>query len=658
MTDQDLTAVADASHQDDPAFGSAFIDVDEWRESPIPHRYLHGGFEGTETRFVMHLPERGAYQGRMVQELAGGVGGSEEHPPEYLEKLLRSAFRLGAFVVASNQGWILTPERPGVGGPGLPEDLTILSHRASAQTARYAKTAAAELLGARPQHAYLIGGSGGGARSVSGMEQVPGLWDGAVPIVMVNQHLAWHYWSVWVRAEVALRRKKEQITAAVDVGSDPFAVLDTDEQREVLSDLYRVGYPQGAEYLLNMAASDWANWIPLIDPEYAEDFWNQPGYGGEGKDPYRVTGTVTGLVRAADPEAPALMEPLMDGLRELLSPEHVVGARLSGLELTDDLIGCRFTVGEPGREVLRVCTVVAGDCIGFVDFNERPAPQVGDEITLDNTFEQAWTHYHRHIVDPERPTMRHWANDGRPIWPQRPDGAERRAVLCALPTGRFEGKMILVQSALDHLCPPIFAHDYVESVRARCGDSDDRIRLWILDNAMHGDASPELGTETNLRFIRFLGAALQALDDLVAWVEDDVKPPADTSYELDAWNRTLLASTAGQRGGIQPLVSLVGPVEARVGETVRFTAEVEVPPGAGSVVGAAWDLDGTGRFEQKAQIKEPASNLTIDVEHSFTEAGTHVAVLRVASQRQGDTSDPVRVVENLARLQVRVTDGS
>ncbi|HEY9329165.1 MAG TPA: tannase/feruloyl esterase family alpha/beta hydrolase [Streptomyces sp.] len=658
MTDQELTAVPDAPHQDDPAFGPAFIDVDEWRESPIPHRYLHGGFEGTETRFVMYLPERGAYLGRMVQELAGGVGGLEAYPPAYLEKLLRTAFDLGAFVVASNQGWMLTPERPGVGGPGLPDDLTILSHRASAQTARHAKTVAAELLGARPHHSYLIGGSGGGARSVSGMEQVPGMWDGAVPIVMVNQHLAWHYWSLWIRAEVALRHKKEQITAAVDAGSDPFTVLDTDEQRQALSDLYRVGYPQGAETLLSLAASDWANWTPLIDPEYAKDFWNLPGYAGEGKEPYRATGTVTGLVRASDPEARALIEPLPEGLRELLPPDRVVGARLSGLELSDDLIGCRFTVGEPGHEVLRVCTVVAGGCIGFVDFNARPTPQVGDQITLDSTLEQAWSHYHRHIVDPERPTMRHWASNGRPIWPQRPADAEHRAVLCALPTGRFEGKMIVVQSALDHLCPPVFAHDYVETVRARCANDDDQIRLWILDNAMHGDASPELGREINLRFIRFLGTALQALDDLVAWVEDDVKPPADTSYELDAWNRTLLAPTAAQRGGVQPLVALDGPTETRIGVTVRFTAHIEVPPGAGSVVAAAWDVDGSGRFEQTAHLKEPAPTLTTEFEHCFTEAGTSVVVVRVASHRQGDPSDSVRAVENLARLQVRVIDGS
>ncbi|MHC5263549.1 tannase/feruloyl esterase family alpha/beta hydrolase [Streptomyces sp. UC4497] len=655
MTDQDLTSVASDPHQDDPAFGPAFVDVDEWRDHPVRHRYLHGGFEGTETRFEMYLPEDGAYQGRMVQELEGGVGGTELHEPESMESLLRSAFRLGAFVVTSNQGWIRSPERPGVGGPGLPEDRTILSHRASAQTARYAKAAAVELLGARPHHSYLFGASGGGARSVSGMEQVPGLWDGAVPIVMVNQHLAWHYWSVWIRAEIALRHKKDEITAAVDAGTDPFAVLDTDEQRECLSDLYAVGYPKGAENLLSMAASDWANWIPLIDPEYAEDFWGLAGYAGKNMEPLRATGTVTGLVLASDPEGPALVEALFEGFRALVPPDSVVGARLSGVEVTKDLIGCRFTVGEPGAEVLRVCTAVAGDCIGFADPGPHLTPQVGDKITLDSTFEQAWSHYHRHIIDPNQPTMRRWASNGQPIWPQRPLAPERRAVLGSLPTGRFDGKMIVLQSALDHLCPPHFAHDYIERVRAQLGNSDDHMRLWILDNAMHGEVSPTLGTQITLRFVKIFGAALQALEDLVAWVENGVKPPADTSYKLSVWQRTLLAPTAVERGGIQPVISLDGPVDARVGETVRFTAQVDVPPGAGSVVEAAWDLDGTGRFEEKAQIEEPAPTLTAQVEHRFGEVGAHVVVLRATSQREGDTSASVTGVENLARLQVRVT---
>jgi hypothetical protein len=43
----------DASREWDPYFGKAEIDVDEWREEPRKHRYVHGYFEGTETKFSL-----------------------------------------------------------------------------------------------------------------------------------------------------------------------------------------------------------------------------------------------------------------------------------------------------------------------------------------------------------------------------------------------------------------------------------------------------------------------------------------------------------------------------------------------------------------------------------------------------------------------------
>ena len=30
----------------DPYFGAPYVDVDEWREKPYPHRHVHGGFAG------------------------------------------------------------------------------------------------------------------------------------------------------------------------------------------------------------------------------------------------------------------------------------------------------------------------------------------------------------------------------------------------------------------------------------------------------------------------------------------------------------------------------------------------------------------------------------------------------------------------------------
>ena len=40
----------------DDFFGAPFIDKDEVLEEPTKHRYVHGGFEGTDTRFAFRYP--------------------------------------------------------------------------------------------------------------------------------------------------------------------------------------------------------------------------------------------------------------------------------------------------------------------------------------------------------------------------------------------------------------------------------------------------------------------------------------------------------------------------------------------------------------------------------------------------------------------------
>jgi hypothetical protein len=35
----------------DSFFGTPYINAEEFREEPIPFQYVHGGFEGTDTRF-------------------------------------------------------------------------------------------------------------------------------------------------------------------------------------------------------------------------------------------------------------------------------------------------------------------------------------------------------------------------------------------------------------------------------------------------------------------------------------------------------------------------------------------------------------------------------------------------------------------------------
>ena len=61
------TTTAFRSGSKDPEFGAPFVDVDEWRDEPVRHRYVHGGFEGTDALFSMYFPPEDRYEGRFFQ---------------------------------------------------------------------------------------------------------------------------------------------------------------------------------------------------------------------------------------------------------------------------------------------------------------------------------------------------------------------------------------------------------------------------------------------------------------------------------------------------------------------------------------------------------------------------------------------------------------
>ena len=56
-----------AQVQADPLFQEPYVDIDEWRDTPVRHRYVHGGFTGTELKFAFYLPAKEQYQGRFFQ---------------------------------------------------------------------------------------------------------------------------------------------------------------------------------------------------------------------------------------------------------------------------------------------------------------------------------------------------------------------------------------------------------------------------------------------------------------------------------------------------------------------------------------------------------------------------------------------------------------
>jgi hypothetical protein len=136
--------------------------------------------------------------------------------------------------------------------------------------------------------------------------------------------------------------------------------------------------------------------------------------------------------------------------------------------------------------------------------------------------------------------------------------------------------------------------------------------------------------------------------------------PPSTDYDL-VDGQIVLPRTAAARRGIQPVVELTANGEPRtevaVGEPVRFAALAEVPPGAGIIVAAEWDFEGTGDFP----VPEPLTNedlsytsTTMTREHTFAKAGTYFPALRVTAQRLGQGDNPHGRVQNLGRVRVVV----
>lgn len=51
----------------DTLFKAPYVDKDEWRDKPVRHRYVHGGSQDIETRFLYYFPPKEHYQGRFFQ---------------------------------------------------------------------------------------------------------------------------------------------------------------------------------------------------------------------------------------------------------------------------------------------------------------------------------------------------------------------------------------------------------------------------------------------------------------------------------------------------------------------------------------------------------------------------------------------------------------
>ena len=687
QTSSRLTATTPGVALADPLFREPYIDIDEWRNAPVRHRYVHGGFRGTDTRFSFYLPPAGQYHGRFFQHITPVPDNENlaQGPFTGEENKIGFAIASGGYFVETNGGG-----SNNTAGPTTRVDPTIGAFRANAATAEYSRVVAMRMYGGRRPFGYAFGGSGGAYRTVGSAEHSDA-WDGVVPYVLGSPMAPPNMFTIRLRAMRILHDKLDRIVDAVEPGGsgDPFTGL-TPQEASVLRETMAMGMPIPSLFgWRTMGIHGFAalyGGMLLADPSYFTDFWSRPGYLGH-DDPHAFDGPRLQFdSRVATPIT--ALEAARLGLNTSIVVGHAAGGvdnafaalqgeagrRVAAFRLTGTPPSMYFLGGDlivtSGAAAGQRLTIarIAGDTVilGVVDPSVAARLTAGDQVRVDNSNFLAAETYHWHQVPPRDAGYPEWDQfrraDGTPLYPQRPfllgplfTAATTGAAMGSPPiTGRFHGKMIVVESLWDREAMPWQGDWYRQQVqRVFGGDADNRFRIYMTDHALHGDTSVQ---EDPTRTVSYLGDLEQALRDLSRWVEDGVTPPASTSYRV-VNGQVIVPEAATARQGIQPVASVRANggarAQVRPGQAVRFTATADVPTGTGRIVAAEWDFDGSGRFNNHARVI-PAAHVTFATAHSFTRPGTYFPALRVYSQREGDTRTPYARPQDLGRVRVVV----
>lgn len=667
----------------DSLFREPYIDVDEWRDFPVRHRYVHGGFKGTDTRFSFYFPAKENYQGRFYQyitpvpdseTLSQGVEGEGDR--------IGFSITSGAYFVETNGGGQSASATPGMGDP------SIGAYRANAASAQYSREVAAKMYGEHRPFGYSFGGSGGAYRTIGGMENTEGVWDGAVPYVIGSPMAIPNVFTIRMHAMRILKEKFPLITDALAPGGsgDPYAGLN-EEERQALKEATKMGFPPKAWFAYKtMGIHAFAvlyQGMGMADPAYFEEFWTKPGYYGfdhpesfEGdriQHEAKILKVITkaeamkmGLgVEAMAGQAKGTADAAWQNLNEKEAAIPVAFQLDSQMPKVDFLGGDLIVKTGDGTGKKLALRAIERDVviIGVADPVAIGQLKTGDEVKVDNSNFLAAQTYHRHQVPSKEFYAWNQFRDsvGQPIYPQRQmilGPLFARGASGTVQTGKFKGKMIVVESLWDSEAFPWQADWYRSKVQENLGDStDDNFRLWFTDHANHADfVNP--GDPTHI--VSYLGVLQQALRDLSAWVEKGIDPPANTSYKI-VDGQVEVPATAEDRKGIQPVVSLQANgssrAEVKVGEVVYFTAAIDLPQNTGKLVSAEWDFEGLGTFPFTTELTDEnfsGTKTSIKTTYAFSKPGTYFVTLRVASQREGDLVTPYAKIKNLGRVRVVV----
>jgi hypothetical protein len=667
---------------DDPFFGAPFIDEDVWEDDDVRHRYVHGGFEGTDTRFAFYFPEAEHYGGRFIQLFEGAQGGHEgrdAHPGDSLKIFLEMARRHRAYLVECNTGH--------VGIDHGPNDQTITGYRANAQSARYARVLAEEMYGSAPRYGYQFGGSSGGLRSIVAMEHVYDVWDGAVPFVpgpfissLVGNSmpsLPRMHNAVAILALLNSSSKAAVLDALEPGGGDPSAGLGKIE-REAVAALFESGFPrpalfQWARQTMMTGLAPQSLMVALdADPGYLEDFWAVPGYAGaDGELAHRLidaTATVSEVRSVDELVAAGVTEHPFTSV-SFLDADALGYLRMTGLVDMQTGRGFVSEGGWPADTLFDDLTVISGTAAGqrltcFGTFGDvlivAGGADVGpgDEVVINNRRFLAAALYPKYedqrgvkLADGRSPSETKLGIGGQMMPGYIPTGM----------TARFHGKMIMFAGMLDVLAPPLGPVLYDEMVHQAYGEeTDNKFRLWWVDNTCHTGMpmSAPIGQAPETRSVMYGGVLQEALRCVIDWVEDGIEPAPSTVYRVED-GQVVLAPSATERQGVQPVATATANggsrADVKAREPVTFEVLVETPPQGGRIVDVSWDFDGSGQFAFVHDgVDGSSSSVKLSTTYSFERSGTYFPAVRVVSERDGRLDATLGRMENLARVRVVV----
>ncbi|KAG7404779.1 hypothetical protein Forpe1208_v015387 [Fusarium oxysporum f. sp. rapae] len=611
----------------DPLYSHPIIDSETHETQPVPHLRVSGHFEGTAVDFNIYLPDNG-WKGRFFQLV---------YP---LQNSSASDREIG-FGADSGGYTVRASGRP--------------TYRGDAAAAKFGMMIAREYYKPKEKkiHGYIYGGSGGSLVTVGAMENTVGIWSGALTLIQAVP-VSINNWSIRALAGLVLQNKSAEIEDALRPGgsSNVYSSLNP-TQRTIFEEVTALGVPiRGWESFYDTGASEplWeamrsvsGSAVMRMDPTYVEDFWNKPGYLGTENsklgDIFRKEmldyETLIISIKCDANNVPV----------ELTLDKAPESARTYWLDIT--------LLSKDGKALGKITGKGhdnGNDKTVTLHHNNDPTVfsilQEGTQLHISNRMFLAMHAHFRYSV-PKRGGFYGYDylsdSEGSPIYPQRPilvaEQIARSASGGATFSGKFNGKMIVMDNLMDIDAFPWHADWYKHQVRKVYGDdTDDKFRLHYSQNADH-QMGPVVGSKSS-RVVDFTGLYEQHLRDL-SICNSQVRLPA----------------TATERKGIQPVVDLTingdKQVEVNTGTTVTFKVRVDVPPGAGKIVSLEWDFEETGHFVNKG-FEKVVKSVETTVCYTYSRHGTFFPAVRAASYREGKVDTWYALALNLGRVKVVV----